>query len=127
LRGDRTVEVAAVVIVLVEREVPLRIPYGLARAVVVRDGGLVLEGGRGAFTTTIPAGSFRARRDGRLTFEGRIDGVALEIRISPVSSTQFRFQAEGTAAYLSGIANPVVVTLTLGDDSGTTSVTAQMQ
>ena len=88
---------------------------------------LVLEGGRGAFTTTIPAGSFRARRDGRLTFEGRIDGVALEIRISPVSSTQFRFQAEGTAAYLSGIANPVVVTLTLGDDSGTTSVTAQMQ
>jgi len=96
-------------------------------APLVENVSLALEGGRGAFVTTIPAGSFHAGPHGQFTFEGTIDGVALQIRIAPVSRTQFRFQAEGTGADLSGVENPVTVTLTIGDDSGTTIVTAQIQ
>jgi hypothetical protein len=87
---------------------------------------LALAGGTGAVTLTIPAGSFTRTGNGGFAFEGTINGVALEAQIRPIRGNQFTFKAEGTGANLTGIANPVAVTLTIGDDSGTTTVTAEI-
>jgi len=81
----------------------------------------------GTFSTTIPARSFHAGPRGQFTFEGVINGVTLEVRIAPQGDKSFIFQAEGTNADLSGTTNPVTVMLTIGDDSGTISVTAEIQ
>jgi hypothetical protein len=88
---------------------------------------LTLAGGTGAVTVTIPAGSFTRTGNGGFAFEGTIDGVALEAQIRPIRGNQFTFTAEGTGVNLTGIANPVAVTLTIGDDSGTTTVTAEIK
>jgi hypothetical protein len=87
---------------------------------------LALAGGTSSVTLTIPAGSFTRTGNGGFAFEGTINGVALEAQIRP-RGNQCTFKAEGTGANLTGIANPVTVTLTIGDDSGTTTVTAEIQ
>ena len=92
----------------------------------------------GTFSITIPAGSFRFHpaKSGkghghgaraRWTFEGVIDGVSLEVRITDLGGGMFEFKAEGENANLTGTVNPVQVTLTIGDDSGTTMVTAKFE
>jgi hypothetical protein len=44
----------------------------------------------------------------------------------PVFSNSYAFKAPGSGANLKGIVNPVNVTLTIGDDTGTTQVKAQI-
>ena len=89
----------------------------------------------GTFSTTIPAGSFRFHpansgkgkgqgASARWTFEGVIDGVTLEAKITDLGGGMFEFKVEGEGANLTGTANPVTVTLTIGNDKGTTTVTA---
>ncbi len=97
----------------------------------------------GTFTVTIPAGSFRAGKDDgdgdrddrnrhddhdkkgkkpeRFAFEGAIDGVWLEVQIHRKANDVFELNAEGRGANV-GTANPVTIGLTIGDDSGSTSV-----
>jgi hypothetical protein len=41
-----------------------------------------------------------------------------------VAGNSYTLQAEGSGANLSGISNPVTVTLTIGDDTGSTEITA---
>jgi hypothetical protein len=79
----------------------------------------------GTFSITIPAGSFRQDKKGRFTFEGTINGVALEFVIQPLGGNSFQFEAEGRGANFTGTMNPVTVTLTIGDDSGSTTVIAE--
>ncbi len=79
----------------------------------------------GTFSTTIPAGSFTQDEEGRFEFEGVISGVSLEVKITPLGGDTFAFEAEGTGANLTGTVNPVTVGLTIGDDGGTTTVTAE--
>ncbi len=81
----------------------------------------------GAFTLTIPAGSFRADRKGRFKLEGTIDGVALEAVIRPLGLGRFDLKAEGRGANLRGLTNPVTVGLLLGDDGGRTTVLAELE
>lgn len=106
---------------------------------------LELTGGTGSFSTTIPASSFKfvpakpANKKGKggkpeqLKFEGVIGGVSLEAKITPVGATtfagatSFEFKAEGEGADLGGLANPVTVTLTIGNDSGSATVTAEIE
>jgi hypothetical protein len=88
---------------------------------------LALAGGTDTVTITIPAGAFTATGKGAFAFQGTLNGVALQVRIASLGANQFSLQAQGTGADLTGIANPVTVTLTIGDDSGTTTVTAQFQ
>jgi hypothetical protein len=78
----------------------------------------------GNFTTTIPAGSFRKGRLGVYTFAGRINNVWIEALIAPLGNNRFGFQAAAYGANLSGTQNPVTVELTIGNDSGATSVNA---
>jgi hypothetical protein len=86
---------------------------------------LELTGGTTSFTTTIPAGSFTKEKNGRFEFEGTINGVDLQAKITPVGRHGFKCKVEGEHADLTGIANPVTVTLTIGNDSGNTTVRAQ--
>ena len=80
----------------------------------------------GTFSTTIPAGSFKIKK-GRFTFEGIINGVSLEAQITPLGGSTFAFKAEGQGADLTGTVNPVTVGLTIGDDGGSTTVTAEFK
>jgi hypothetical protein len=86
----------------------------------------------GTFSTMIAAGSFKYHRATRgqpvrLTFEGVIEGVALEVKITDLGGGTFRLQAEGQGANLTGTENPVAVGFTIGDDGGSTTVTADFQ
>jgi hypothetical protein len=81
----------------------------------------------GAFSVTIPPGSFKQIPHGRFAFEGVINGVSLEVQIVPLGNNIFTFKAEGTDVDLTGLTNPVTVVLTIGLDSGTTTATAEFQ
>jgi YVTN family beta-propeller protein len=78
----------------------------------------------GPFIVTIPIGSFARHGDRAYAFEGVIDSVRLEAKIEPVGSLRYRFRVEAKGANLSGITNPVQVSLSIGDDAGLTSVQA---
>jgi hypothetical protein len=79
----------------------------------------------GTFSVTIPSGSFKSARGGSYKFEGTIGGVALEIYIAPAGTNRYTFAAEASGANLNGTVNPVSVALTIGDDAGTTTVSAR--
>ncbi|MGH3578354.1 MAG: YncE family protein, partial [Mycobacterium sp.] len=77
----------------------------------------------GTFTTTIPAGSFK-KFGGLFTFVGVINGLNLQAVIFPTGTLRYAFLAAAEKASLTGTANPVPVTLTIGQDTGTASVKA---
>jgi len=80
----------------------------------------------GTFTVIIPPGSFKKHEDGFFTFHGVIDGVRLEALVKRTGTLRYTFEAEAKGADLTGTKNPVQVSLTIGDDSGTTSVKADI-
>jgi hypothetical protein len=77
----------------------------------------------GPYTVTIPAGSF-TNKQGAYVFQGVINGVSLQFTINPVGGNSYTLQAEGSGANLTGISNPVTVTLTIGDDAGSAPISA---
>jgi YVTN family beta-propeller protein len=78
----------------------------------------------GSFKTTIPPGSFvNAGVPGYSTFVGVINGVSLTVLIKQVSGNNYIFGVIAKNVSLT-IQNPVSVTLTIGNDTGTTSVNA---
>jgi hypothetical protein len=87
---------------------------------------LELKHGTASFITSIPAGSFKQDKKGRFEFEGTINGVSLEATITPRGNNAYKFKAEGKHADLTGIAKSVTVTLTIGNDSGSTTVRAKI-
>jgi YVTN family beta-propeller protein len=78
----------------------------------------------GTFTTTIPGSSFKRDAWGLFTFVGVVGGVNLQVLITPVGRQKYAFAAAAERANLTGTNNPVTVTLTIGDNTGTTSVDA---
>jgi hypothetical protein len=82
----------------------------------------------GTFSVTIPAGSFNQGFFERFVFAGVINGVSLRVQIvRPLFNNIFRFQAVGTNVDLTGLTNPVTVVLTIGINSGTTTVLARFR
>jgi len=47
--------------------------------------------------------------------------------IRPLGGRSFEFKAEGEGADLSGTVNPVTMELSIGDDSGSATVTAEFE
>jgi uncharacterized repeat protein (TIGR03803 family) len=78
----------------------------------------------GTFTTPIPPGSFQGTGYGPFYFVGPINGVELEVGIVPTGAKRFAFAATAQNANLTGTTNPVPVTLTIGGDTGTVSISA---
>jgi hypothetical protein len=76
----------------------------------------------GAFSTIIPAGSFKSGEKGRVRFQGVINGVKLEVVIRSLGGGRFELEVEGARAHLAGTVYPVTVRLTIGDDGGSATV-----
>jgi FG-GAP repeat len=74
----------------------------------------------GTFTITIPPGSFQEPLPGDWTFVGLINGVTLEAVIRLTAPNQYIFGVTAQKVNLIGTQTPVTVTLTIGNDSGTT-------
>lgn len=80
----------------------------------------------GPYIDTIPAGSFKQRKDGSYRFEGVIDGVRLEAEIEPTGTLRYAFNAKARGMNLNGTTNPVQVSLGVGNDAGLTKVKADI-
>ncbi len=81
----------------------------------------------GDFSTTIPAGSFHLDKKGRFKFEGVINGVSLEVVFRPLGGNRYEVRAEGENVSLAGVTNPVTISLTINDDAGSATVTAEFE
>ena len=76
----------------------------------------------GTDSITIPAGSF-VKLGPWYFFRGRINGAYLEVVIrSDERQERYFLQATGRHVNLTGIANPVTVTLSIGDNTGTLQI-----
>ena len=80
----------------------------------------------GTFATTIPPGSFTGTQRVWAVHFRTVRSWRAPARggSTPTGTKRYAFQAAAQNANLTGTVNPVPVTLTIGDDSGTTSVTA---
>jgi len=78
----------------------------------------------GTFAVTIPPRSFKETPQGYFIFVGVINGARLEALIEHTGTLRYALQAKAVGASFTGTVNPVPVTLTIGDDTGTTSVKA---
>ena len=76
----------------------------------------------GTYTVTIPPGAFLQTKKGWFVYDGMIQGVALDIRISQTGASSYELQAEGSGVDLSSLTNPVALTLAIGSNNGRTEV-----
>jgi hypothetical protein len=80
----------------------------------------------GTFTLTIPAGSFGRNRAGWFAFEGFVGHADVAFTIIPLGHNEYLIGADVTGANLTGTVNPVTVALSIGDQSATTTITAEI-
>ncbi len=73
----------------------------------------------GSWLVAVPAGSFRKTANGRFGFQGQIGGERLKVEFSPARNGGFFYRVEAEGVNLSA-EPPVSVTLTLGNQRGTT-------
>jgi hypothetical protein len=83
---------------------------------------LQLTGGTGDFTLTIPPSSWTQDKKGRFKYEQTLNGVQLAAQVAPLGGTRYELKLEGAHANLTGVTSPVTVTLTIGNDRGSTVV-----
>jgi hypothetical protein len=79
------------------------------------------------YSVTIPVGSFQQLWNGSqapYVYEGTISGTKLVVGLIPLGNNNYQFDAAGSPVAFAGIRNPVHVSLTIGDDAGSTAVTA---
>ncbi|MCI0597966.1 MAG: hypothetical protein L0Y60_00320 [Beijerinckiaceae bacterium] len=79
----------------------------------------------GTFNATIPPGCFKGKGFGPFIFAGVVDGVRMAARIILTGAKRYAFHAVAHNASLKGTANPVPVTLGIGNDGGTAMVNAK--
>jgi hypothetical protein len=82
----------------------------------------------GTYSVTIPSGSFHqlpnGSKRGSYVYAGVIGGVTLQLQILQLAGNQFQLKSTGGPVNLTGLPNPVTVTIVIGNDLGTTSVKA---
>jgi len=79
------------------------------------------------YVVTIPAGSLKQIGKGAgaiYTFAGTINGVTTGVVITPLGGNRYEFAAAGSPENLTAAANPVAVTIMIGNNSGTATVQA---
>jgi hypothetical protein len=71
---------------------------------------------------SIPAGSFHKTKSGAWRYEGKLDSMHIAAELTPVRNTSnaYMLMIEVKGASLTSADKPYTVTLTIGDDSGTT-------
>jgi hypothetical protein len=78
-----------------------------------------------SYSVTITPGSFTPSRRGGYTFKGTIADVSLDFFLKAESPSTYRFEIEGAGKGLPQLPTQLSVQLTIGDDSGATTVTAE--
>jgi hypothetical protein len=86
-----------------------------------------MKGGNAAYSVTMPAGSFKSKKTGEFNFLGTLNGVKIVASIRQTRPGSFDFEIVTERANVKGIANPVTVSLTIGDDSGSRTVRAKIE
>lgn len=77
-----------------------------------------------SYTVTIPAGSFVSGGGGTFTYSGTISSVTYSITITPTGGGAYTIAVSASGVDLTRLANPMHVTLTIGINTGTATVTA---
>ncbi len=78
-----------------------------------------------SYSVTVAPGSFRRSRRGGYEFEGKISDVRLSFTFSPRGPADYKFEVEGVGEGVPQLTNPLSLVLTIGDDSGTATVSAE--
>ncbi len=86
-----------------------------------------VRGGIAVYSLTMPAGSFKMNKNGEFNFLGTINGVKIVASIRQARAGAFDFEIVTERANVKGIANPVTVSLTIGDDGGSRTVRAKIE
>lgn len=89
--------------------------------------GLQVKGGTAAYSVTFPAGSFKKDKSGGFIFQGTINRVKIEALIKPGRDGGYDFEIQTDGADLKGMANPVSVSLTVGDQGASRTVRAKIE
>lgn len=88
---------------------------------------LHVNGGTAVYSVTIAAGSFKKEGSGGFKFQGTINKVKLEAWIKPARDGVFDFELQTERANLRGVANPLTVTLAIGNTVGSATVRAKIE
>lgn len=72
----------------------------------------------GSYFVSIPPGSFKLGSKGTFTYQGTIDGVPLQSRLSPTGANSYSFQLEATGV---SPTNTGILGLMIGNNSGATA------
>ena len=88
---------------------------------------LQVKGGKADYLVTMPAGSFKMNKNGAFEYLGTINGVKIVASIRQARAGAFDFEIVTERANVKGIANPVTVSLTIGDDGGSRTVRAKIE
>jgi hypothetical protein len=74
----------------------------------------------GTFTITIPSGSFTLTSPGTYSFSGAVDGVTISASITHKSGKSYTFDATANVNLIK-TKSPVTISLTIGNNTGTTT------
>jgi hypothetical protein len=88
---------------------------------------LQVIGGAAAYSVIMPAGSFKISKTGEFNFLGTINGVKIIASIRSSRAGTFEFELVTERADVRGMANPVTVNLSIGDDGGGKTVRAKIE
>jgi hypothetical protein len=80
----------------------------------------------GSYSVTIPSGSFTQKHQS-YTYKGTVEGVSLRMKITLRKANTCVVSASGKSANLRGVANPVTVTLSIGNSTGSATVNANIK
>lgn len=84
-----------------------------------------------SYSFTIPAGSFhqlaRGHFAGGYVFSGTIGGAAIQVQIDVLQGGSYQIKVDASGVDLSSLSNPVSVTVTIGNDTGTNQTNADFE
>jgi len=85
----------------------------------------------GTYSVTIPPGSFiqlqNGKKAGSYVFSGTINGVSLSIQIVTLGGSSYQFKVTAQPVDLTKLPNPVALTITIGNNTGTMPALATFQ
>lgn len=81
----------------------------------------------GPLSVVIPPGSFRGDRNQKYTFNGTVNGVDVHVKIESRGGDQYTLKLSAKDVNLSGLVDPVLIRLAIGDDHGDVSVNARVR
>ncbi len=76
----------------------------------------------GSFTAAIPPGSLTQSGQGSFVFQGPVNDATLQVKLSSNGGASYALQVQAGGANLKGTTSPVTITVTIGNNTGSTTV-----